>query len=218
MVESIAAARVGLTPATATHSKPETGADPARALPLSAPALRGPGQRSPTEAEERLARILGELKQSNQQQAAEAARRKLEQIKIKLKALQLAANTAAAGANPRAAKALAREIGELARELTRALRDAGQSPITPSGAGGAEVLAAKASPPPDVTALKVEAREAATGLKKVLSKARLALLNPLAERAEARKAAAVFGEAERALAGLEGASFPVKGSIFNVTA
>lgn len=210
MVEGIAAARVGLTPATATQSKNEPGADSARALPL----------RSPTEAEERLSQILGDLKKSNQQQAAEAARRKLEQIKIKIKmkALQLAANTAAAGANPRAAKALAREIGELARELSHALRDAGQSPITPSGAGGAEVLAAKAAPPPDAAALKAEAREALTGLKKVLSKARLALLNPLAERAEARRAAAAFGEAERALAGLDAASFPLKGSVFNVTA
>lgn len=74
--------------------------------------------------------------------------------------------------------------------------------------GNAQPAGNTASIKEQLEQLKQEVRAQLEKMKKILTQARAALLNPLADPEERRKAEKAFGEADQAMAGLEAAAAP----------
>lgn len=184
--------------------------------------------RRKTEAERKLDEILRDLSTRKNQAAQEAARRKLERIRVKLEALKLAAGSAAATGDARRARRVAKEIRDAARELGHALAvvkggntgliastgAAAAMKAEPAASSEAEVKSAAAQKPPqqsDLAMLKGEALGVLKALKKVMRKLRETGLHPgiaAKDRAEMEK---TFREAERELTGSLAAAIPTAG-------
>lgn len=185
--------------------------------------------RPKTDAEQKLDEILHELKSSKGKAAEEAARRKLERLKVRLEALKLAAGSAAATGDAKLARQVAREIRDAARELGRALAAAGGSAggvglaasagnasasaaeakageqVKPEASVAAAPAAAQGS---DLAALKSEAMGMLKELKKIMRKLRQTGPHPGIPRKDRIEMDKMFAEAERELAGLQVAAMP----------
>lgn len=188
--------------------------------------------REKTQAEQQLAAILDDLRSTRENAARNAARRKIEQIRIKLEALKLAAGSAAATGDARLARKVARDIRDAARDLGRALNAAGEK-----GASGVMLPAEKppgeklggekptgvapragVRPGDDLAALRGEAAELAKDLRKIMRRLRVTARHPHLERRDRAEMERMFAAAEREIAGLQAATAPRTGMAVDVRA